>query len=257
MIFTFKRIISPTLICIVLCINFSCKKMDITPSVTQRGGLALTFDDHYIDNWFPYMDLLDSMGVKATFYISNYNKFTAAQKAKLHKLQEHGHEIAFHSTTHANFLKESNSGGCDKLIKEEVIAGLELMNKDGFYPTTFAYPFGKHSEVLDKLLYKYFKSVRALNGTQDLTRSLASLENNKLLYGLGIDETSKRSMDKIKGLLFLAQQTNHCAVLLVHNIQRTDTDMQIPVWKLKEVLTNAISLHLKFYTISEISRQKL
>lgn len=247
------RIFHPTLLGLIIFISFSCKKTDTTPTVVERGGLALTFDDHYIDNWFPYIDMLDSMGVKATFYISNYNKFTPAQKAKLHKLQEHGHEIAFHSTNHANFLKAVASDGCDKLVKEEVIKGLELMNKDGFYPTTFAFPYGKHNDVLDKLLLKYFKSVRALNGTQDLTRSLVTLQGNKMLFGLGIDETSKRSMDKIKGLLFMAQQTNRCAVLLVHNIERKDMDMQIPLWKLKEILENAKSLNLKFYTISEMS----
>lgn len=252
--FIFKRIINPTLLCLIFFINFSCKKTDVTAIPVERGGLALTFDDHYVDNWFHYIDLLDSMGVKATFYISNYNKFTAVQKVKLHKLQDHGHEIAFHSTTHANFLKTAASDGCEKLIKEEVLDGLKLMNNDGFYPTTFAYPYGKHNDVLDKFMYKYFKSVRALNGTQDLSRSLASLHDNKLLFGLGIDETSKRSMEKINGLLSLAQQTDRCAVLLVHNIERHDTDMQIPIWKLREVLASAKSLNLKFYTVSEISR---
>ena len=253
MIFKFKRIFHPTLLGLIFFTNFSCKKTDTVSNVVDRGGIALTFDDHYIDNWYPYIDLLDSLGVKATFYISSYNKFTPAQKNKLRKLQEHGHEIAFHSTSHANFLQSASSGGCDKLIKEEVLKGLELMNNDGFHPTTFAFPFGKHNDVLDKLMLKYFKSIRALNGTQDLSRSLASLHDNKVLFGLGIDETSKRSMNKIKGLLFLAQQTNRCAVLLVHNIERHDMDMQIPLWKLKEILENARLLNLKFYTISQIS----
>ncbi|HUS00749.1 MAG TPA: polysaccharide deacetylase family protein [Chitinophagaceae bacterium] len=249
----FKRIIYPTLLSAVFFINHSCNKNDIA-NVNSRGGIALTFDDHYVDNWHQYMGLFDSMGVRATFYISNYNKFTAAQKIKLREIKEHGHEIAFHSTNHVNFLKYADSSGCNRLIKEEVRDGLRLMNNDGFYPTTFAYPYGKHNDVLDKMLLRTFKSVRALNGTQDFSRSLAFLQGNTLLFGLGIDESSKRNLEKIKGLLFLAQQTNHCAVLLVHNIERNNLKMQIPLSKLKEILSTANSLNLKFYTISEISK---
>lgn len=128
------------------------------------------------------------------------------------------------------------------------------MNNDGFYPTTFAYPYGQHNDKLDKLLLKHFKSVRALNGTQDLSRSLSSIGNNQLIFGLGIDESSKRDLGKIEGLLYLAQQRNSCATLLVHNIERNDIKMQLPLWKLKEIILTAKSLSLKFYTISEISK---
>ena len=252
--FIFKGIGYLTLVAIIICLNFSCNKNDVTPGGNTRGGIALTLDDHYVDNWHPYLDLFDSLGVKATFYISNYNKFTPAQKAKLKDIQNHGHEIAFHSSNHVNFVKYADTAGCNKLIKKEIDEGLRQLNNDGFHPTTFAYPYGSHNDQLDKLLLKQFRSIRALNGTQDLSRSLSPLQNNKLIFGLGIDETSKRDLKKIEGLLYLAQQTNRCAVLLVHNIERTDMQMQLPLWKLKEIIATAKSLSLKFYTISEISK---
>jgi peptidoglycan/xylan/chitin deacetylase (PgdA/CDA1 family) len=247
MTFIFKRINILTLLVVLLFVNQSCnKKNDITtPDGSTRGGMALTFDDNYIDNWYPNLDLFDSLGVKATFYISNYNKLSNAQKVKLKEISKHGHEIAFHSTNHVDFLKCVDSTSVEKLIKNEITHGLRLMNNDGFYPTTFAYPYGRHNDHLDKLLLNRFKSVRALNGTQDLSRSLVPLKNNKLFFGLGIDEPSNRNLNKIEGLLYLAQQTNRCVVLLVHNIE---------LWKLKEILVRAKSLNLKFYTISEISK---
>jgi len=255
MIFIFKRITFLALLSVLFFVNQSCNKTDITTSDgNTRGGVALTFDDNYIDNWYPNLDLFDSLGVKATFYISNYNKLSDAQKTKLKAIRVHGHEIAFHSTNHVDFLKCVDSTSVDRLVKEEIIHGLRLMNNNGFYPTTFAYPYGRHNDRLDKLLLKYFKSVRALNGTKNLSRSLAPLKDNKLLFGLGIDESSNRSLNKIEGLLYLAQQTNRCAVLLVHNVERHDTQMQIPLWKLTEIILRAKSLNLKFYTISEISK---
>ncbi|MDQ6757609.1 MAG: polysaccharide deacetylase family protein [Bacteroidota bacterium] len=254
MIFTFKRIGLLTLLLGVFLLNFSCNKAEtILDPALPKGGMALTFDDYSIDNWHKYMHLLDSLNVKATFYISNYNKLNHEQKKKLHELQNHGHEIAFHSTNHVNFLKYANENKCDKLLQEEVLDGLKLMNNDGFFPTTFAYPYGQHNEILDKLLLKYFKSVRALNGTQNLAKSLTMLEGNRIIYGLGIDESSKRDFDKLKDLLTQAQQKNNCAVLLIHNIERRDITMQCPLWKLKELILHAQSLNLKFYTISEIS----
>jgi peptidoglycan/xylan/chitin deacetylase (PgdA/CDA1 family) len=256
MIFNCKRISFLTLLAILFFANQSCNKNEITVSSNgnTRGGLALTFDDNYIDNWYPNLNLFDSLGVKATFYISNYNKLKAAQKIKLQAIKDHGHEIAFHSTNHINFLKGVDSMSIEKLIKVEVDRGLRLLNNDGLFPTTFAYPYGKHNDLLDQLLEKRFKSVRALNGTQDLSRSLVPLNNNKLLFGLGIDEPSNRTLNKIEDLLYLAQQTNRCAVLLVHNVERHDMKMQIPLWKLREILIRAKSLNLKFYTISEISK---
>lgn len=254
MIFTFKRIGFLTLMSVLFILNFSCNKAEVTADpILPKGGIALTFDDYSIDNWHKYMKLFDSLNVKATFYISNYNRLNQEQKNKLHDLQNHGHEIAFHSTNHVNFLKYANENKCDKLLKEEVMDGLHLMNNDGFFPTTFAYPYGQHNEILDKLLLKYFKSVRALNGTANLSKSLTALENNRIIYGLGIDESSKRNLDKIKDLLSEAQQKNSCAVLLIHNIERSDITMQCPLWKLKELILHAKSHNLKFYTISEIS----
>jgi Predicted xylanase/chitin deacetylase len=251
--FIFKRIGYLTLVAVIFCLNSSCNKND-TSNGNTRGGIALTFDDYNVDNWYKYINVLDSLGVRATFYVSNYHTLTQKQKDKLHDIEKRGHEIAFHSSNHVNFVKYADTAGCDKLIRKEISNGLHLMNNDGFYPTTFAYPYGSHNDQLDKLLYKRFKSVRALNGTQDLSRSLSPLKNNKLIFGLGIDESSKRNLGKIEGLLYLAQQTDRCAILLVHNIERNDIQMQLPLWKLKEIILTAKSLSLKFYTIAEISK---
>lgn len=252
MLLIFRRISYLILISIII-FGTSCNKNQNTDK-SLPAGIALTFDDYSVDNWYAYADLLDSLNVKATFYISNFNKLNASQIHKLHNLQLRGHEIAFHSTNHVNFVKYLEKNKCDKLIEEEIVNGLQLMNREGFYPQTFAYPFGAHTDALDKILLKYFKSVRVLNGTKDLTTSLSPLSNNTMLHGLGIDEQSKRSLGQIEGLLNQASQKRSCAVLLVHNIERRDTQLELPLWKLRRILLKAISLNLKFYTITELSK---
>ena len=229
-----------------------CTKKETNGKVDQPG-LALTFDDNYVNEWFDILPLLDSFHAKATFYISNYNKFNKEQKVKLKEIQKHGHEIAYHSLNHINMNDYLKNSTMERLMKTEVVDGLSKMRADGFNPVTFAFPYGRHNEVLDQELLKYFKSVRALNGSTNYANSMATGFNNKILYGLGIDESSKRPLNVILQLLENTKTSNACLVLVAHHIQRDDLSMQLPLYKLRKILTTSRDLGLKFYTVSEIS----
>lgn len=240
-------------ILLVLLIFTGCKKFEKAGEM-NTPGIALTFDDDYIDNWYSYLPLLDSAGVKATFYICKYNRLTAEQKYKLSIIQSHGHEIAFHTTNHYNMedYVYRYRHTMDELIKYEVIDGLKLMNKDGFYPVTFAYPYGAHNPVLDKKLMQYFKSVRALNGSNDFAKSLVATNANDVLYGLGIDKSSRRRDEDILKLLKSAYENNGCAVLVAHNIE-SPGKLSVTKDRLLKIFEYANKLGLRYYTISEIS----
>jgi peptidoglycan-N-acetylglucosamine deacetylase len=230
-----------------------CKKFEKQGHL-QEPGIVLTFDDNKIDNWVDYLPLLDSAGVKATFYICKYNRFTSEQKNKLSIIQSHGHEIAFHTTNHYNMedyvYKQKHT--IDELMRCEVEAGLKMMNKDGFYPTTFAYPYGAHNGVFDKTLMRYFKSVRALNGTQDFSKSIVPTQNNDLLYGLGIDKSSKRSDADVISVLQSAKNNNTCAVFVAHEIN-TASKFSITLERLFKIISFVKANNLKYYTASQIS----
>jgi len=239
---------------LILLILFSgCKKFDKAGHM-KEPGIVLTFDDDRVDNWFVYLPLFDSLGVKATFYITRYNRFSAAQKRKLSIIKNKGHEIAFHSTNHYNMeeyvYKQKHS--IDDLIRCEVEAGLKLMNKDGYYPTTFAYPYGAHNGLFDKLLMRYFKSVRALNGTQDFSKSVVPTYNNDVLYGLGIDKSSKRSDVDIVNIMQSAKKNNTCAVLVAHDIN-TGNRYSVTLDRLLKIFAYVKANNLIYYTASEIS----
>lgn len=230
-----------------------CKKFEKTGQLNQ-AGIALTFDDDRVDNWFTYLPYLDSANIKATFYICKYNRFTPEQKQKLATIQSHGHEIAFHSTNHYNMLDYvyRYKHTVDELMFNEIECGLKMMNRDGFYPTTFAYPYGAHNGLYDKILMRYFKSVRALNGTNDFSKSLAPTEKNQLLFGLGIDKGSKRSDEVVLQLIKSAADNNNCAVFVSHDIN-TGSKLSVTLDRLKKMANYVNQLGLKFYTISQIS----
>ena len=238
-----------TLAVLTLC---GCTKFEVAGKMPQ-SGLALTFDDYYVDDWFKMLPLLDSFHAKATFYVSNYSKLSSSQRQKLKTIQQHGNEIAFHTTNHYNMNQYLSSSTMEKLMFNEITKGLEKMNADGFYPTTFAYPYGQHTLALDNELLKRFKSVRALNGTNNFAKSMAATSNNQLLYGLGIDESSKRDFDLLLRLLNNCEKNSSCLVLVAHHVGRPDLTMQLPTDKLRSLLQRAVNSKLRFYTISEIS----
>lgn len=238
---------------VIICLFAGCKKFE-KPGAMQHPGLVLTFDDDKVDNWFSYLPLLDSAGAKVTFYICKYNRFTDEQKRKLAVIQSHGHEIAFHSTNHYNMEQYvyKSKHTVEELMRCEIEAGLKLMNKDGFYPVTFAYPYGAHNGLFDKMLMRYFKSVRALNGTQDFSKSNVPTTKNQLLYGLGVDKSSNRSEVDITNLLQSAKNNNTCTVLVAHEIN-TGSKFSITLPRLKKIMQFVQSNNLKYYTASEIS----
>jgi peptidoglycan-N-acetylglucosamine deacetylase len=232
---------------------FGCKKFEKQGNMPS-SGVAITFDDNRVDNWYTYLPFFDSAGVKLTFYISNYNKLKPEQKRKLAVIQSHGHEIAFHTTNHYNMqdylYKQKHT--IEELMRCEVEAGLKLMNNDGFYPTTFAYPYGVHNGLLDKTLMRYFKSVRALNGTQDYTKSVVPTDKNDVLYGLGIDKSSKRSDADVINVLRSAKENKTCAVFVAHDIN-TQSKFSITLDRLKAIFRYVEQNNLRYYKISEIS----
>lgn len=235
---------------IVLC-HAGCTKYERLGNV-ERPGIVLTFDDNGIDNWYKYLPLLDSFGAKATFYISSYHSLTDDQKDKLREIQQHGHEIAYHTTFHNNLCDYLKLHGIKNLLKYEVYQDLKKMNRDGFYPKTFAYPYGSHNEVLNNELLKIFKSVRVLNGTNDLGKSVTRTTSNTVLYALGIDN-ERRTNATIEKMMDLAYKNHNCLVLVGHNIEMPANPYQVSYKKLKFILKKATSLNMVFYTASDVS----
>ena len=252
MIFSKTAVLSVALLALVS--FYSCKKYD-HPGHMPKAGIALTFDDDYIDDWYKYLIFFDTSNVKVTFYISNYLKLTADQINKLHILKDHGHEIGYHSVTHPDFVKYLQNNSMGKLEHEEIIKGLERMNKDGFSPVTFAYPFGSHNEVLDNCMLRRFKSIRFLNGTTNYAKSFTTSNDNYELYAMGMDMSSGKSNQELVNFVKQAKENDNCLVLVGHHIGRKDLEMQVPFMRLKAIVKAAKDLGMEFYTASEISRK--
>lgn len=232
----------------------SCRKTDRCGTITEPG-IALTFDDDYIDNWYKYLPLFDSLHVKATFYISAYHNLSALQIVKLNAIRQHGNEIGYHTTTHINIAKYLEHHTAQELFSTEIYPDLIKMQQAGFNPVVFAYPYGSHNHETDVLLWPYFKSLRALNGSPNLSRSLATSMNEKILYAMEIDNSGKRKDWMYDEMMNSAQENGDCLVLVGHRIEEGDTKLKVPLARLLHIISKAKELGLKFYTVSEISEK--
>ena len=139
----------------------------------SQRGVALTFDDRKnIQSWGENRGFLDSRGVKATFFIEDWEGIEDWEIDVLENLSSDGHEIGFHSTSQGDYYKflEQNLSAEDYL-EIEILPGLESMNQHGFFPTSFAYPLGHRDADLDQLILRHFSVLRGTRNNAEGSES--------------------------------------------------------------------------------------
>jgi peptidoglycan/xylan/chitin deacetylase (PgdA/CDA1 family) len=128
---------------------------------TAGPGLALGFDDWFVDDWVATAPMLASYGARVTYFPALYTTYTAAQKQALRGLADGGHDVEFHSTLHLDAPAYVAAHGLDAYLADEIDVGLDAMRADGFDPVVFAYPAGLRTPELDAALLGRFAAVRA------------------------------------------------------------------------------------------------
>lgn len=250
-----KRVFFLVLFCAAATLFLSSCSKEVPQGSLPNGQVAVTFDDASVDNWYQHLDLLDSLKIKATFYVSAYHSFTATQKQKLKEVERRGHEIAYHTASHPDLVKEVAKDGVAQTETREILSDLELMKADGYNITNFAYPFGSHSMQLDNCLLRRFKSVRALSNHQNYNKSLVKeAGDRKILYGANIDNNSRLKEDGIYSLMDKAKDHNDCLVLVAHQMANPALKLQISRERLVLISKAAAERNLEFVTINQIAK---
>lgn len=116
------------------------------------GGIALSFDDHFIKEWYELRPLFQKYNAKATFFITCPDSLNAEEVAMLKQLEKEGHEIGFHGTVHAKSTELMAAGGPKGYIETELEPGMRHMAAAGFKPTSYAHPGGNHNDRVDSVL---------------------------------------------------------------------------------------------------------
>jgi peptidoglycan/xylan/chitin deacetylase (PgdA/CDA1 family) len=133
------------------------------PGMPHEGGVLLSFDDNYIDDWYAARELFQRYHARVTFFVSKYDLATPDQRRKLRALADDGHAIEAHSRRHLRGPRYVEENGVSAYLKNEVLPSLDLLRADGYDPTIFAYPFGMRTAETDRAILKYVTRLRSVS----------------------------------------------------------------------------------------------
>lgn len=227
----------------------------------HQPGICLSFDDRSVNEWFSLRELFLKYDVKATFFVSEFDSLSVEEIEKLHLLEKDGHEIASHGARHVDAEKFIKKYSYKEYLKTEIDASIISMQKSGFNPVSFAYPYGSKYWFTDYMLLKKFKCTR---GVADLRAEKDLTQHNELFYSfngdneftaLDIDRVSNLSKEMMIAALDRAQQENEVLLLFAHVPSSTSqNDYSFDVDFLKSLFKESSNRNLKFYRYSDLCK---
>lgn len=137
---------------------------------TPTAGVALMFDDWHVSAWVDTMPLLAKYGARATFYLARYARLSATEREQLATLAVAGHDIEAHGTLHLRGPHFVEDHGLRAYLDDEVVASIDVLERDGYEVLSYAYPFGAHTSEMDRAILETgrVQFVRSLAKTNEL-----------------------------------------------------------------------------------------
>lgn len=116
---------------------------------TNEKVVALTFDDGPTRETRPILHMLDSMDVKATFFVVGEALQKHLDDATM--IVAHGHELGNHSYSHSRMIFTSYNA-----VKQEIESTSQLIRQAGYKgPIHFRPPYGKKLVALPHYLHDH------------------------------------------------------------------------------------------------------
>lgn len=131
----------------------------------RQGAISFTFDDGYRGAFEHGGAELEAAGLKGTFYVftdtSSVYDGELASSSLVREYKDKGHELASHTSNHANLGFITASGDMDSL--ERVLSGSleELNERFDQYTTSMSLPFGSFRYETLGYISQYFYSARS------------------------------------------------------------------------------------------------
>jgi len=240
---------------ILVLVTFSCHENEI-----KHSGICLSFDDRTVKEWYAIKDLLKKYNSHVTFFITQFDSLDSTEIRMLRELENEGHEIGSHGALHViseNYIKENSY---EEYIKNEINANSLAMKKNGFFPKSFAYPYGAKYWFTDMLLLKKFKILRGvgtINNKRDLTLIddiYYSFDGDRTLAAIGIDQGVGLTKEMIKNAIKRASVNHELLMLYGHSpITKTDDGpYNFNIDLLEFILNEAKENHLKYFKYGEL-----
>jgi len=196
-------------------------------STTWNGkscAVVLTYDDGLNVDLTNAIPALDSVGLKATFYISDYFNGLNAQIPKWRKAAQEGHELGNHTIWHAcegglagrEFVKDYDLRFYTvKRMDDEILSMNNILKSiDGKNKRTFAYPCGDtkihDSSYIDPLKNEFV----AARGVTPIMLPIDKVD----LYNVGCYMINGQTGEQLIDLVKQAMTTHTLLVFLFHGV---------------------------------------
>jgi sialate O-acetylesterase len=212
---------------IVLCSLFTLILNAQTSTIWNGKSCAvvLTYDDGLNVDLTNVIPALDSVGLKGTFYISDYFDGLNAQLFQWRKAAEEGHELGNHTVWHPceggkpgrEFVQpetDLNNYTVARMIREIKTMNNILKAIDGKDERTFAYPCGDmkiHDTAYIDGLKRDFTAAR---GVSSIMQTIDKVD----LYNIGCYTISGQTGDQLINLVKQAMNTHTLLVFLFHGV---------------------------------------
>lgn len=182
----------------------------------RPGIVSLTFDDGWksaIQNAYP---LLHKHGAVGTFYIiskclddTEFPEYMNVMDVRV--LHMNGHEIGSHTRSHKHLPELSEQEAYD-----EIVDGKKDLEKHGFWPKTFAYPYGDWNPYV-------VKQVREAGflAARSIIKHYNQAQTNP--YLLGCEHVNqKTTLREIKEWVDSMENAPIWLILMFHQIEPTE-----------------------------------
>jgi hypothetical protein len=129
-----------------------------------RAGVAIAFDDQWIDEWYGVRDLLKAHDAHVTFFVTRLHLWTDEGLAMLAELSADGHAIEAHSVNHLEAPQYVRDHGAQQYLDEEALPSIERLRALDYPVTAYAFPFGDDHADVDDAILESVKRIRVSPG---------------------------------------------------------------------------------------------
>lgn len=242
----------------VLLISLLLLTVCCAPNDEQMPGICLSFDDRTINEWYAMMPLLERYGARVTFFVTQPDSLRPEEVVKLKAIAGYGHEIGSHGALHVNAEAYIREHGYISYLRDEVDGGIAAMQRIGFDPVSFAYPYGARNWFTDLLLFRRFDCVRSVSplGMEitHLDEIYYRFDANKELSAVGIDAGSGLTQQMVIDAVGRAKERKEVVMLYGHEPSATTRSAyEFDPAFLEFILEECQKEGLQFYTFRELS----
>ena len=190
----------------------------------KKCAVVVTYDDainQHLDNAIP---VLDSLGLKATFYLTAFSTSMQTRLNEWKKLAVTGHELGNHTLFHpciggtgrewVSKEYDLNNYSVKRMVDETRMTNLFLHALDGKTKRTFAFTCGD-MKIGDSLFINAMKNdFVAARAVRNEMHKINEID----LYNLDCYMVNNHSFDQMKDWVDKALQSNSLLVILFHGV---------------------------------------